>query len=226
MNFPNIIYEDENLLVVDKPAGLVVNKSETTKDITLEDLLIEKYNLTGSTTEFEQRKGIVHRLDKDTSGVLLIAKDERTYEEIKAQFMDRDIAKEYIALVYGEVKDKEFEIAAPIGRNPENKRKMIVSQSGKTAVTKFELIKNIKLVSGDYALLKVLPKTGRTHQIRVHLAAYGHSVVGDVIYVSSHVLSKSASDFSRMMLHAKSIEVFYRDEKRLFVSTSYSDFDL
>ncbi|EKD96033.1 MAG: hypothetical protein ACD_24C00213G0006 [uncultured bacterium] len=206
-----VIYEDECFLVIDKPVGLVVNSSLTAKDETLQEYIeqISDFSKVDPNSEFNLRKGIVHRLDKETSGVILIAKDEKTFNFLQNQFKSREVYKEYRALVYGEIKEKAFEINAPINRNIKNRTKYSVSDSGKEAMTVFYTINNVNKGNNAYTCLKALPKTGRTHQIRVHLSAIHHAVVGDTQYATKKQLESSSEDFNRMMLHAYKISILH-----------------
>lgn len=202
----NIIYEDEHLVLLDKPSGLVVNRSNTCKELTLQDILDSKYkkNLKDvEDTEFINRSGIVHRLDKDTSGIILAAKDVDTFRFLQRQFKERKTLKEYYVLVHGNLEDEIMEINAPLGRNPKNPLKMAVVSTGKNAFTRVEKIKNSINSDKEYSLARVFPKTGRTHQIRVHLFAIGHAVVGDSIYCAKNLLEQDLEYFGRMMLHAR-----------------------
>lgn len=207
------IYEDEDIIVVNKPSGLVVNRSNTNFSRTLQDIIDEEYisKLDKSTNdldkEFFDRSGIVHRLDKATSGVLLIAKTPEAFRFLQKEFKERNIYKEYVAVVHGRIENEEIEIDAPLGRSPNSPLKIAVISSGKRALTKIEKIKEIEIESASekliYTFLKVIPKTGRTHQIRIHLAAIGHPIAGDVIYCSKNLLVNDQKAFGRMMLHAR-----------------------
>ena len=219
------IYEDENMVVVNKPSGLVVNRSNTSVGRTLQDIMDEEYfsksdagkkvktktDLEDEATiendkskeEFINRSGLVHRLDKDTSGVLLVAKNLESFIFLQKQFKERNVFKEYVALVHGRVEEELLEINAPLARSPNSPLKYAVVSTGKAAVTKIEKIKNVKLDGLDYTLLKVLPQTGRTHQIRVHLSAIGHPIVADVIYCANNLLENDLKAFGRLMLHAR-----------------------
>ncbi|RDV82933.1 RluA family pseudouridine synthase [Ammonifex thiophilus] len=172
-----IIYEDEDLLVVNKPRGMVVHPGAGHKRGTLVNaLLYHCRNLSGINGVL--RPGIVHRLDKDTSGLLVVAKNDEAHLSLSAQLKERRVLKEYWALVYGEVKPAQGRIEAPIGRHPRHRQKMAVVAGGRPAVTRYEVVEYFP----GYTLLKVQPETGRTHQIRVHLHYLGHPIVGDLKY--------------------------------------------
>jgi len=201
-----VIYQDEKILLMDKPSGLVVNRSNTYKDKTLQDILEDSniVNLKGvSDEEFVGRSGIVHRIDKDTSGVILVAKDVETFEYLQKQFKERRTLKEYYAVVHGEIEDEILEINAPIGRNPKSPLRMAVVSTGKPAFTRVEKLKVFEIGDTTFTLVRVFPKTGRTHQIRVHLFAIGHPVAGDEIYCAKNLLERDVEVFGRMMLHAR-----------------------
>lgn len=210
------IYEDESILVINKPSGLVVNRSNTSSGRTLQDILEDDYFLKSLKApdnldeEYVNRSGIVHRLDKDTSGVLVAAKSLEAFQFLQKEFKDRNILKEYVAVVHGRVEDEIVEIDAPLGRNPNTPLKIAVISNGKPAFTKVERVKEveIELESNkiNYTLVKVFPKTGRTHQIRIHLAAIGHPIAGDSIYCSNNLLKLDANVFKRLMLHARFLE--------------------
>lgn len=217
-----VLYEDDHLAVFDKPSGVVVNESATTGDFsTVQSLIADKWgkaisqggilgegNTPGDADEFVKRAGIVHRLDKGTSGVLIVAKDSKTFFDLQKQFKDRAVHKEYVVLVLGRVGEDNFEIDAPIGRNPKNKFRFAVVHGGKEAQTRFSVDSRVKLVAElpELTLLKCFPVTGRTHQIRVHLAAANHPVVGDAVYCSTKQLEATGKYFDRMMLHAAKIK--------------------
>ncbi|MBC7319720.1 RluA family pseudouridine synthase [bacterium] len=169
----NIVYEDESIIVVDKPAGLVVHPAPSVKEPTLVNVLIGKTTLAPVNSI---RPGVVHRLDKDTSGLMVLAKTFQSYNNLVKQIQDRKVIKEYIAVVHG--RPKSGSISVPIGRSPSDRTRMKVLPSGRIAITHYEVLE----VIGDYSILKIRIETGRTHQIRVHLAYIGHPVVGDKIY--------------------------------------------
>lgn len=193
-----IIFEDEAFLVINKPCGLVVNNSTTSPGDTLQKFVFEYIGISEDGSEFASRGGIVHRLDKGTSGVLLVAKTPEAFENLKSQFQERTVEKKYYAVVLGKVPDDIIEINAPIARNPKSRMRFAVVEDGREAHTFVRKIKTIQ----DYTVLDVSPKTGRTHQIRVHLAALGFPVVADPSYCSRAQYKRLAPVFGRMMLHA------------------------
>jgi 23S rRNA pseudouridine1911/1915/1917 synthase len=212
------IYEDDWLIVFDKPIGLVVNRSSTALSGTLQDYMdesgvtipdeeVDEAEPAEYESDFASRSGIVHRLDKDTSGVLVVAKDIETFKDLQKQFKNRQVKKTYIALVNGRVEEPLLEIDAPIKRNPKNFLKLAVVADGRSAQTDIEKIKDVVIEDQKFTLVKVFPKTGRTHQIRVHLTAISHPVAGDPIYCTANVLKMNEKYFNRLMLHALSITI-------------------
>jgi 23S rRNA pseudouridine1911/1915/1917 synthase len=187
----NIIYEDDDLLVIDKPAGLPVHPAPGHPSHTLVNALLSHFPHLADISD-SMRPGIVHRLDKDTSGVMLVAKNSVAQANLVEQFKARSVAKAYLVLVKGHLTPEDGAIEAPIGRDPGNRKRMAVVAGGREARTEYRVIRYI----GDYTLLEVRPETGRTHQIRVHLSAIGFPVVGDKVYGV-----KSAS-LSRQFIHA------------------------
>jgi 23S rRNA pseudouridine1911/1915/1917 synthase len=173
----NIIYEDEDLLVVDKPAGLTVHPAPGHPAHTLVNAILARFPHLAALSD-SLRPGIVHRLDRDTSGVMAVAKSRLAQSKLTEQFRAHSVAKAYLVLVKGHLTPENGVIEAPVGRDPRNRKKMAVVAGGREARTDYKVIKYI----GDYSLLEVKPETGRTHQIRVHFAAIGFPVVGDKIY--------------------------------------------
>lgn len=197
----SIIYEDDDILAVNKPAGLLVHGPDS-----LVDWLVKNYpEIKNVGDEPELRPGIVHRLDKDTSGILLVAKNQKAFEYLKSQFQNRKIKKRYIALVYGELKVESGIIDLAIGKSKKDFRKKIAGKKmiGKIreAITEYKVIKKFS----NYTLLEVFPKTGRTHQIRAHLKAIGHPIVCDKLYGTKKTICPFGLD--RQFLHASSLEL-------------------
>ncbi len=201
-----IIYEDDNLLVLNKPSGLVVNISQTSPENTVQGWVSEKYSgLFEGDDEFSRRNGLVHRLDKETSGIILFAKDLESFENLQEQFKNRTVKKEYLALVFGEVGEQKIQINAPLGRNPKSRTKMAVLENGRPSVTMVERVKVLKDAEIKTTLIKAFPETGRTHQIRVHMAAYNHPILGDDLYAGRRRSMISRDKYGRLMLHAHKI---------------------
>jgi len=190
----NIIYEDDDLLVIDKPAGLTVHPAPGHLSHTLVNALLSHFPHLAALSD-SLRPGIVHRLDKDTSGVMLVAKNSVAQTDLVEQFKARSVAKAYLVLVKGHLTPEDGAIEAPIGRDPGNRKRMAVVAGGREARTEYRVIRYI----GDYTLLEVRPETGRTHQIRVHFSAIGYPVVGDKVYgVKSAYLSRQFIHASRL----------------------------
>ena len=189
----DILFEDDDLLVINKPAGLVVHPGAGHQQHTLVNaLLAHCKNLSG--IGGKERPGIVHRLDKETSGALVIAKNDATHRDLAKQFADRAIGKVYLALVAGAPPKSFGTIEAPIARHPVHRKKMSVAQrAGRSARTEYRVVRS----SGDASLVECTIHSGRTHQIRVHLHHLGHPVLGDKLYGG-----KRAGNFPRQMLHA------------------------
>ena len=207
-NIPvDILYEDSDIIVINKPKGLVVHPAIGNPEGTLVNAIMEicKDSLSGIGGEI--RPGIVHRLDKDTSGVIVIAKNDLAHINISNQIKDRKTKKIYIALVRGIIKENAATINMPIGRSTKDRKKMAVSKNGKEAVTHFKVIKRYN----GYTLIEVKIDTGRTHQIRVHMSEIGYPIVGDYIYSNG----KNPFDVVGQMLHAKSIEFMHPSKNEL-----------
>lgn len=195
MSIP-IIFEDESLLIVDKPSGVVVNRAETQKGETLEDWAAKR----GISVE---RSGIVHRLDKDTSGLLVIAKTPGVLANLQSQFKSREVIKKYLALVHGTVSPAQGTIKAPIERNPFNRMRFGVFPGGREAETAYKTYKTYK----TYTFLELSPHTGRTHQIRVHLKYINHPIVSDPIYGGRKNYQADIKFCPRLFLHATYLKI-------------------
>lgn len=196
-----VVYEDKDIIVVNKPKGMVVHPANGNPDGTLVNAILAMCKDSLSGIGGEIRPGIVHRLDKDTSGLLIIAKNDEAHVKMSKQIQDRLVTKKYIALVKGVVKDDEATIDMPIARSKVDRKKMAVDKDGKQAVTHFKVIKRYK----GYTLLEIKIDTGRTHQIRVHMAKIGYPVVGDMVYSNG----KNEFGIEGQMLHAKSLEFLH-----------------
>jgi len=200
---PKTLYEDEDLLVINKPTGIIVHPTFNNVDNpSIASWFLQKYSFVSNVGEDQLRPGIVHRLDKETSGVLILAKNNLTFNYLKNLFKARKVKKEYITLVNGEIRKREGIINLPLTRSKESpiKRKITVKKDeGRIALTKYKVL---RLYNG-YTLLEVFPQTGRTHQIRVHLASIGFPVVGDKIYGKAKKLNKL--NLPRHFLHAQTI---------------------
>ena len=202
-----ILHEDEDLVVIDKPAGLVVHPAAGHPDQTLVNaLLFTVKDLSGIGGEI--RPGIVHRLDKDTSGVMVIAKHDEAHRKLTAAWGTELVQKEYLALVYGTPSPDRGVIDAPIGRDPRDRKRMAVVPGGRRAITEYEVIEPLRYVS----LLRCRIRTGRTHQIRVHLKHLGHPIVGDPTYsgpqwrgIPDKRIQRALAGMERQALHAARI---------------------
>lgn len=224
-----IIYEDDDLVVIDKPSGISVHGDGRTDEYTVADWVLEKYPEISEVGEqmllpdgkIIKRPGIVHRLDKDTSGVMVIAKTDFSYKNLKSQFQDREISKVYRAIVFGKFKDNNGFIDKPIGKSANDFRAKSTGSRAKgekrSAITYYKILERF----GDFTLLELRPKTGRTHQIRVHLKSISRPIVCDSLYAKE---KPCPSFMGRLALHAYSIEIFMPGGgKKLFISEMPKD---
>lgn len=207
MDIP-ILFEDASLLAINKPPGVVVNRAESVKSETIQDWAEKKLSLHGSPSiaagdDFYSRAGIVHRIDKETSGILLIAKTPEAFVELQRQFKERIIKKTYLAIVHGKLVPQEGEIRAPVGRLPWNRERFGIVPGGKESVTKYTCIKTIETDGKEQLSLVALhPETGRTHQIRVHMKYINHPLLGDYLYAGRKTSRDDREWAPRVMLHA------------------------
>jgi len=212
-----ILYEDEALLVIAKPPGLVVHPGSGNLSGTLASGLLHHCAALHDVGD-AARPGLVHRLDKDTSGVLVVAKHERAHRLLVAQFQRRQVRKEYLALAHGHFTAKAGRIDAPIARHPVSRQKMAIVPGGRQAITNWRVEEEF----AGLTLLRLHIETGRTHQIRVHLASIGHPVAGDKVYSRQ----ADAARFPRQMLHAERLAFAHpiSGEEMLFVAPLWPDF--
>lgn len=225
---PPIIFEDAHMLAINKPAGVTVNKSDTTiHEETIQDWSQQYIGLPDAPArkeevlddegekvydyqqQFLERGGIVHRIDKETSGILLIAKTKEAFEALQKQFRERTIKKTYSTLTHGKVTPAEGEINIPVGRLPWNRRQFGVVAGGREALTKYHVVKYVELKTGKQkeilSLLEVNPETGRTHQIRVHMKYLNHPIFADFLYAGRKTSRDDRKLLERVFLHAQAI---------------------
>lgn len=197
-NIPlDIVYEDDDVIVVNKPQGMVVHPAPGHPDHTLVNALL--YHSPLSTINGTFRPGIVHRIDKDTSGLLMVAKNDLAHQSLAEQLRNKTNKREYLALVYGQIKEDEGTIDAPLGRNPQDRKKQAVVKGGRHAVTHFKVMKRYD----NFTLVKCILETGRTHQIRVHMKYIGHPLVGDPLYGPRKVIGKDGQFLHAALLGFK-----------------------
>lgn len=223
----DILYEDPDIIVINKPAGLVVHSDGRTKEPSVSDWFIEKYPESKDVGEKMgeiDRPGIVHRIDRETSGCLILAKTKEGHDALKEQFQNREIEKIYHVFVHGNVKDDRGTINLPIGKSASDFRKWSAQRGAKgekrDAITYFEVLKRDE--THNVSFVEAKPKTGRTHQIRVHFLALQNPVVGDSLYARS---KPKVLDFDRLALHARTITFEnLKGEKKTVTATYPEDF--
>jgi len=234
-----ILYEDVDVMVINKPAGLLVHEDGHSEgEETVVSWLLEKSpNVCGvgeaTTTpqgKLLERSGVVHRLDRGTSGVLILAKNQAAHAYLKKQFHDRDVKKEYRAFVYGVMKERWGTVDRPIGRSPRDFR-LRSAQGGasglmRPATTHWECIGSGEYKNETFSYMKLHPKTGRTHQLRVHLKAIDKPIVGDVLYAAHKIKESNNLDLKRLALHAHVLEIYLPNgmEKR-FIAPVPQEFE-
>lgn len=211
----DIIYEDDDLLVINKPQGLVVHPASTVHEPTLVHGLLHQVDELSSINGII-RPGIVHRIDKDTSGLLVVAKNDQAHQFLSDELQNHDIHREYLALVYGTFHEAEGKIDAPIARHPKNRLKMAVVSGGKHAITHFKVLERFE----KYTLLSCQLETGRTHQIRVHMAYIHHPVVGDPLYGPKDVIGDKGQ-----FLHATKLSFLHPTKKEPMTFTADMPFN-
>ena len=218
---PQIVYEDNELAVLNKPAGLLTHpKNLNDQSPSVTGWLIKRYPQLKTVGSDPLRPGIVHRLDKETSGLMVIAKTQEAFEYLKKLFQERKIQKTYLALVYGKPKNKAGKITTSLGKLGARQTVRIHGKKElkeKIAITEYRVLKNYSLAAADYSLLEVRPHTGRTHQIRVHLNSLGHPVIGDPIYGGRRAASPPG--LNRLFLHAQKLSFVSPSGKALALET-------
>lgn len=202
----DIVYEDEYLAVINKPAGMIVHPGAGAQNGTLANAIAWHFEIRNPKSAIRNRIGIVHRLDKDTSGLIVVAKDEQTHEALAEQFRARKVFKSYVALVHGNPRENSGTIDRPVARDRWHRTKMTVAANGRHALSIWKVRQRFE----KFALLDVEIKTGRTHQIRVHLASINHPVVGDGTYnegrdntIADHEIKRAVETLNRFFLHAE-----------------------
>ena len=198
----NVIYEDNDIIVINKPKGMVVHPANGNPDETLVNAVMNKCKDSLSGIGGEIRPGIVHRLDKDTSGAIIVAKNDKAHIALSEQLKNHEVKKTYLALVRGIIKENEATINMPIARSKKDRKKMDVDKDGKEAITHFKVLGRYK---NKYTLLQINLETGRTHQIRVHLSHIGYPIIGDEVYSNG----KNEWNVSGQCLHAWKLEFIH-----------------
>ena len=205
----NIIYEDDDILIINKEKGMVVHPGAGNPDGTLVNAIMAKCKDSLSGIGGKIRPGVVHRIDKDTSGLVIIAKNDKTHIDISEQIKNREVEKTYLALVRGNIKENEAVINMPIGRSTKDRKKMAVDKKGKEAITEFKVLEKYD----GFTYIEVKIKTGRTHQIRVHMAEIGYPIVGDEVYSNG----RNPFNVKGQMLHAAKLGFIHPSTKEKVV---------
>ncbi len=212
---PKIIFQDEDIAIIDKPAGMIVNRADTVKNqLTVEEwaegkIKDQRLKIKDQSSDFYKRNGVVHRLDKETSGLLIIAKNEESFLNLQSQFKQGEVKKAYVALCHGKIEPFEGEIDVPIGRLPWNRMRFGIIAEGRQARSRYKVL-SIKYLAADripepLSLVEVKPLTGRTHQIRVHMKHIGHPIFADALYAGRKVAVRDRKLLPRHFLHAAKI---------------------
>ncbi len=206
---PGVIFQDESFFVVDKPGGWITNSSNTTLDQpVLQKWLEENFQYPISNDQL-LRSGIVHRLDKETSGIVIIAKTKEAFEKLQAEFKNREVEKTYIALLHGKLEPGTGEIKATVGRLPWRRDRFGVIAGGRESHTLYKVLKFYPGNNGGHTLTEFYPKTGRTHQIRIHAKHIGHAIVADEFYAGRKTARNDRKWCPRLFLHAASIKFIH-----------------
>ncbi|MHB8872000.1 MAG: RluA family pseudouridine synthase [Candidatus Doudnabacteria bacterium] len=201
---PKIIFEDDSLFVIDKPAGWIVNEAATTKNQPVLQTWLRQFDYP-LVSDIDCRHGIVHRLDKETSGVMIVAKEKEAFNKLQAEFKNREVQKTYVALVHGKLTPEEGEIGVPVGRLPWRKDRFGVVAGGRASQTFYKVLQFFPGNNAGHTLVEFYPKTGRTHQIRIHCKYIGHAIVADEFYAGRKTARNDRVWCPRLFLHAASI---------------------
>lgn len=232
---PNVVFEDQDLLVVDKPAGLLVHSEGDDPSGTLVEWFLRRAPeargvgepRVGKDDQELERSGIVHRLDRDTSGVMILAKNQKVFDHLKAQFKEHSVKKEYRALVYGTMKERWGTIDRPIGRNASDWRLRSAERGSRgmrrEAVTDWECLKTGTYKGESFSYLRLTPKTGRMHQLRVHLKSIGRPIVGDKLYAANKLPESNNLELDRLALHAHKLMIHSYDDMEVGFETPLPD---
>jgi len=220
---PKIIHEDDSLIVLSKPSGWITNEaSTTTNQPVIQKWIKEELDFEISKSR-EFRSGIVHRLDKETSGILLVAKTKHAFRHLQNQFKERIVKKEYTALAHGKIEPGEGVIKVPVGRLPWKRDRFGVVPGGREAETSYKVVKYFNVDGKDYSLVECKPVTGRTHQIRIHLQYLGHAIVSDEFYAGRKTARDDRMWCPRLFLHASKIFFLHpKNEKEVNFESSIS----
>jgi 23S rRNA pseudouridine1911/1915/1917 synthase len=205
---PKIIFEDDSLFVIDKPAGWIVNEATTTKNQPVLQTWLRKFDYPLVKAP-DSRYGIVHRLDKETSGVMLVAKTKEMFEVLQAEFKERKVQKTYTALVHGKLTPEVGEIAVPVGRLPWRRDRFGIVAGGRSSQTLYKVLQFFPGNNAGHTLVEFYPKTGRTHQIRIHAKHIGHAIVADEFYAGRKTARNDRKWCPRLFLHATSIKFIH-----------------
>lgn len=206
---PKIIYQDDSFFVVDKPSGWITNSSDTTtSQPVIQKWLEENFEYPIVNNQI-LRSGIVHRLDKETSGLLVVAKTSDAFEKLQSEFKNREIQKTYIALLHGKVEPKEGKIEAEVGRLPWRRDRFGVVPGGRSSMSEYKVIEFFPGNNAGHSLVEFHPKTGRTHQIRIHSKHIGHAIVADEFYAGRKTARNDRKWCPRLFLHASEIKFIH-----------------
>jgi len=203
---PKVLYEDESLFVVDKPSGWITNDADTTTNQpVLQTWVRENFDYPLKDNR-EMRDGIVHRLDKETSGIIIVAKTQESFEKLQSEFKAREVTKTYIALLHGKVEPSEGEIKVEVGRLPWHRSRFGILPGGRESSTLYKVLEYYPGNNAGHSLVEFYPKTGRTHQIRIHARHIGHAIVADEFYAGRKTARNDRKWCPRLFLHATSIK--------------------